>query len=327
VVLSVPHDWSGLTPAWVSEALGTPVEQVTLSDIADGTNARARVTLRHADGSGPQRVFVKREGGLLGRLALTALGAREAEANLVRGGVALPLEHPRFYAAAVDRRRLAAVVVMEDVTLRGGRPNSAIRPLSVEQVASGLRELARLHSAYWEQPPPSFVRPWRLGPQWMPIAWGGFAHALWRLRRLGRPLDVTASEMERGFRGWAKTAARGPQTLLHGDPHPGNTYSLADTTGFYDWQLVRSGTWAHDVEYFIVSSLTVADRREHEHDLLAGYLDALGRRPPDAQGLYWSAAVFGLGSWLQTFAAGIFQPTDVCLATIERFAAAYQDLR
>jgi aminoglycoside phosphotransferase (APT) family kinase protein len=37
-------------------------------------------------------------------------------------------------------------------------------------------------------------------------------------------------------------AGRGPQTLLHGDPHPGDTYGLPDgTTGFYDWQLARLG--------------------------------------------------------------------------------------
>jgi aminoglycoside phosphotransferase (APT) family kinase protein len=123
-----------------------------------------------------------------------------------------------------------------------------------------------------------------------------------------------------------------PQTLLHGDPHPGNTYGLADgTTGFYDWQLVRSGTWAHDVGYFVISALTVADRRAHERELLAGYLDALTRlgvpRPDrdDAWRLYRRTPVFGLASWLHTLSGGGFQPTETCLATIERFAAAYAD--
>ena len=92
-------------------------------------------------------------------------------------------------------------------------------------------------------------------------------------------------------------------------------------------QLVRAGNWAHDVGCFITSSLTIADRREHEHQLLAGYLDALGHRPVDAWRLYRRTPVFGLGSWLQTLAAGTFQPRDICLTTIERFAVAYRDAR
>ncbi|WP_433503622.1 phosphotransferase [Pseudonocardia halophobica] len=326
-VLPVPRNWSELTPTWMSVALGRTVTHARVTDLVDGTNSRAVVELEYAGPAGPARVFVKREGRLLNRVALTALGAREAEADLVRQRPVLPLEHPAFHAAATDRRRLAAVVVMEDVTLRGGRPNSALAPLTVEQVAAGLGELARLHAMFWDAPLPAFVRPWRLGPAWAPVARAGFVRALQKLRRAGHPLDIGAGEIERGFRGWARIAATGPQTLLHGDPHPGNTYTVGHTVGFYDWQLVRSGSWVHDVGYFLASSLTVADRREHERALLAGYLDALGRRPADAWPLYRRTPVFGLGAWLQTWAAGTFQPRDVCLATIERFAAAHRDAR
>lgn len=34
-----------------------------------------------------------------------------------------PLEHPRAYAAGIDRRRLATVVAMEDIASCGDRPN------------------------------------------------------------------------------------------------------------------------------------------------------------------------------------------------------------
>ena len=46
-------------------------------------------------------------------------------------------------------------------------------------------------------------------------------------------------------------------------------------------------------------------------------------------GVNWidTAPVYGLGAWLQTLAAGTFQPLDTSLATVERFAAAYRDLR
>jgi hypothetical protein len=321
----VPRRWSDVTPAWMTEALGRPVQAVRVSDAVDGTNSRARVRVRYPDGE--RTVFVKRAGSVVNRLALSVLGAVAAEADIARVGMSLPLEHPAFLAAAVDRRRLAAVVVMEDVVARGARPHSALRPLDVDAVAAGLRQLASLHAAWWGVPPPAFVRPWRLGPVWAPLAWAGFAHARRTLRRLGQPLAVDTGELERGFRAWAAAASRHPRTVLHGDPHIGNSYAVDGRVGFYDWQLIRSGTWAHDVGYFVVSSLTVADRREHERDLLALYLAALGRRPAGAWELYRRTPIFGLGSWLQTLAAGSFQPRDVCLPVIERFAAAYRDGR
>ena len=331
VALSVPRGWAGLTSAWLGEALGLPVTEVRIEHRADGTNARARVVARVAGGGDPVVVFVKREGRVLNRLALSALGAREAEADLARRRVDLPIEHPALRAGAVARRRLAAIVVMEDVTERGGRPNSPLRPLSPDQVAAGLAGLAGLHAAYWRRPLPGFVRPWRVGPPWAAVAWAGLLRARRILRAHGRPLDVDLAEVERGFRAWAGVARRGPQTLLHGDPHPGNTYAIGSSVGFYDWQLVRAGAWVHDVGYFVASSLTVADRRAHERDLLAGYLDALARagaeRPGQPWAQYRATPVYGLGAWLQTIAAGTFQPRDTCLVTIERFAAAYRDLR
>ncbi len=343
-MLSVPRSWSDLTPAWMTVALaghfpGAVVSGVRIGDVADGTNRRARVRLRYQSGRGPESVFVKREGRVLNRLALLALGALESEAQLFGSGVRLPLEHPTPYAAAVDRRRLATVVVMEDVTQRSARPNGATVALTVGQVQSGLRGLARLHAAYWDRPLSEsmrFLRPWRLGRAWAPVSLASLARALRLLRSGGhaRPLPpgADAATLERRFRRWATVAVSGPQTVLHGDPHPGNTYALpGEVTGFYDWQLVRTGNWSHDVGYFIASSLDVADRRADERCLLRSCLDELRRQGAptpdfeDAWHLYRQTPAFGLGTWLHTLSGGGFQPVELCLVTIERFAAAYAD--
>lgn len=342
-MLSVPDRWTDVTPAWATAALSgrfpdAIVNAVELLPLTEGTNRRAILKLSYARGSGPQSVFVKASGRLVPRLALLALGAVTAEARLAVADARLPLEHPSFYASGWTTAR--AVVVTEDVTGSGAHPNVATAPLSATQVAAGLSQLARLHAAYWELALPaalSFLRPWQLGRAWAPVSWASLRLGLAKLAATHRdgivPPGLDARRLEAQFREWAKRAAGGPQTVLHGDPHPGNTYALSSGgIGYYDWQLVRTGNWCHDVAYFLVASLAVEDRRLHERALLAGYLSDLGDLgvdpPPmhDAWASYCSAPAFGYATWLHTFSAGVFQPRDVCLATLERFAAAYVDL-
>jgi hypothetical protein len=333
-MLRVPRTWAEITPGWVTEALqrefpGVVVSGVRRHDLAHGTNARAMLALSYAEGTGPERIFIKREGAWINRLALTALRARDAEIELAASGLDLPLEHPRVLAAASDRRRLAGIVVMEDLGTRGAVPSVMTEPLEADAVATGLAGLARLHDRFWERPVPFHA--WRQGGPWRPVAYAGFVHAQRRLRGLRRPDLVvdTPGAITRGFLGWASEAARAPQTLLHGDPHLANTYRIGAEVGFLDWQLVRRGSYIHDVGYFLVSALSPTDRRAHERDLVAGYAAALGGRvtPAEAWDAYRATPVFGLGSWLQTLAGGGFQPDEVSLAAIERFASAYVDLR
>jgi hypothetical protein len=381
-----------MTAALARSFPGVEVAAVALDDVVEGTNSRARIALRYAaaSGPGPERVFVKRQGRLLHRLALIALRALGSEAQLFQSGIELPLEHAQSYAASFDHLRQTTIVVLEDVTIRGGRPNGVATPLSVAQARSGLEGLARLHAAYWQRPLPAelrFIRPWRLGRAWAPISRANLARGLRRLRSEGAgelvPHGADAGLLERQFRASARLAAMGPQTILHGDPHACNTYALPSASsalpgatakppgttstppgatakppgttstpprttstpprttsalpgalvGFYDWQLVRLGNWAHDVGYFLVSSLDIADRRRHERELLQGYLEALGANggaPPSFQAAwesYRSTPAFGLCTWLHTFAVASFQPDTVCLPTIARFAAAYEDLQ
>lgn len=342
--LAVPRAWSDVTPAWMTTALGARLPGVTVAGvevgpIESGTNSRARVALTYSRGLGPPSVFVKCPGRMAHRLALAALGALATEARLAALGAAFPLEHPSFYAGGLDRSRLAAVVVMDDVVGAGSRANDAKTPLDVGDVASGLEGLARLHAAYWDRPLPSslgFLRPWRLGRRWALVSAASLARGLRRLRQTAPPdasVRVDARSLERQFRRSAELAATGAQTLLHGDPHPGNTYAApGGGTGLLDWQLARTGHWSHDVGYFLVAGLDVAARRQHERQLLAGYLDGLGRSgvaPPDwaaAWARYRATPAFGLATWLHTFSFGTLQPSDACVATIRRFAAAYDDL-
>jgi aminoglycoside phosphotransferase (APT) family kinase protein len=203
-----------------------------------------------------------------------------------------------------------------------------------------LRGLARLHSRYWgfsaaTHPELAWVQTWE------PTE--GFAEGLAARIPTGLergasclPGEVKQLGLEEIMSVWARgveSYAREPVTLLHGDPHIGNTYVLPDDdVGFLDWQVVRRGNWSQDVGYFLVSALTVEDRRRREAELIEVYrkaLDLPDRERPSAQEAwlrYRASPAYGLGVWLATLGTDAAQRREVCLALSERYAAAFVEL-
>lgn len=343
--LSVPRAMSDLTPDFLTRALarrcpGAVVGKIDIGEVEDGTNRRAPVELSYSEGDGPSSVFVKIQGRTVHRLALWVLGAWATEARFAQSAASRPLRFPAPYAAAIERRRLATIVVMDDVKTYDGVPNDGVRALSVKEVGDGLTGLAKLHAAYWDRPLPDelqFLEPWQMTRKLAPLSAANLARGLRRLATVDEggliPASASVRSLEIGFRHSSALAQIGPQTVLHGDPHPANTYALPDEqTGFYDWQLARIGNWSHDVGYFLAGSLDIDDRRASERDLLAGYLEALASAGVDAPSFddawnrYRATPVYGLTTWIHTISAGSFQPLETCLATIRRFTAAYDDL-
>ncbi|ADP84967.1 phosphotransferase [Pseudofrankia inefficax] len=341
--LQVPADWADVTPEWMTAALAEQhpdavVGAVTLVVRDDGTNRRARFDLDYASGSGPGRVFLKAEG--VHREVHARNGNLFNEPDLFASGVPLPVDHPHSYRVVIDRPGLDYVIVMEDVTLRGADPRDSTRPMTVDQVASGLRGLARLHSLYWgftaaTHPRLGWVQPW--------APTEGFQAGLRRFTPIGLergadhlPSEVTKYDGDQIVDLWVRdvaTLGREPGTLLHADAHIGNTYVLpGDEVGFLDWQVVRRGRWVQDVGYFLVGSLTIADRQRAEADLLKEYLAALDvpaeTRPSfeDAWTHYRASAAYGLAIWLSTLGTDGYQRREISLALAERYGAAYVDL-
>jgi hypothetical protein len=230
------------------------------------------------------------------------------------------------------------VIVMEDLTRRGADPRDATRPMSVEQVEDGVRQLAALHSLYWDavdrRPGLQWLQPWQATPGWRDSLAPGVPIGMERAADV-LPAEIMAVGSEKLLdlcMGSIDTFGAGRATLLHADPHIGNTYVLpGDRIGFLDWQVCRRGSWAQDLAYFLVSALTVADRRSFEARLLDSYRDALtvpaGDRPrPDEIRLRYACAhPYGLAVWLATHQSDRAQRSDVCRALIERYSRAFLD--
>lgn len=341
-VLTVPKSWDDISPVWMTAALGLPgaeVGSVTVDMRDDGTNRRARLRLTYAVGSGPETVFVKAVDPDH-RFLIKLTSGLYHEPRLFTSGVELPLEHPLVYAAPIDEAAEDFILVMEDLTLRGADPRDATRPMTVEQAASGVRGLGRMHGKFWgerlsESAGLSWLEPF--------VPWDGMGAAPLpaALERLGpdAPDAVLALTIEQLiddiWKPYIRSLTVGPPTLLHGDPHIGNTYVLpSGAVGFLDWQVARRGNFSLDLGYFLQGALTIEDRRTHERALLEEYRGALGLPADDLPSLdeiwlhYRASVAHGLTLWLCTASAGeLWQRPDVALALAQRYSAAYGDLQ
>jgi Phosphotransferase enzyme family len=340
----IPLHWEQVTPEWMTAALqgrhpGARVSDVAIVTRDDGTNRRARLGLTYAAGSGPSSVFLKAHAAGH-RVTHLRNGNLWNEARLFAAGADLPVDHPLVYKSIVDLLGLDFLLVMEDLNQRGADPRDATRPMTVEQVANGMRGLARLHSRYWgvsrrTDPRLRWLKTWRPTKGWrvglrarIPIGLDRGATVL--------PMAVarmTADEVVGHWSRYVATLATGPVTLVHADAHIGNTYVLPDNeVGFLDWQVVRRGRWSQDVGYFLASALTVQDRRDHERELIEIYrraLDVPEDQRPSAEAAwleYRATPAYGLAIWLSTLGTDGWQSREVCLALAERYAAAFTEL-
>ncbi|BDE13015.1 aminoglycoside phosphotransferase [Mycobacterium kiyosense] len=341
--LSVPQTWDDITPAWMTEALanrhpGARVESVIVAGRDDGTNRRARLALTYSSGTGPATVFAKAADPAHKEMIRMTSGMFH-EPRLFTCGVELPVEHPVVYTALIDEDDYDFVMIMEDLTARGADPRDATRPMSVEQVASGIRGLARMHGRFWgdrlrQYPELNWLEPY--------LPWDGMQYApLHEAKsRLGDEAPPAVLEMsiddliEATWKPYIRTLTAGPQTLLHGDPHIGNTYLLpGGEVGFLDWQVARHGNWSLDVGYFLQGALTIEDRRSSERELLEQYRASLGLPGPEMPSSdevwlrYRASVAHGLAIWLCTASAGdLWQRPDIAVALAQRYSAAYADL-
>lgn len=342
--LTVPSEWDEITPAWMTAALGprfpgAEVGAVSLVLRDDGTNRRARLQLSYSAGAGPATVFAKAVDPAHAELVALTSGLFH-EPRLFSSGVVLPLHHPEVYAAVFDEAASNFLLIMEDVVARGADPRDSTRPLTIDQAASGVRGLASLHSEYWgdrltSNPALGWVEPF------VPFAGLELAPLDIAFERLGDtvPAEITSLSGADLFTDiWARyiaTLTKSAQTLLHGDPHIGNTYLLpGGDVGFLDWQMVRRGNFSLDLGYFLQGALTIDDRRRAERDLVEEYRDSLtlpADEMPSADEIwlrYRASVAHGLAIWIATLSGGdAWQRPDVCLAFAQRYSAAFVDLQ
>jgi aminoglycoside phosphotransferase (APT) family kinase protein len=332
----VPTSAEHLTPEWLTAVLCRehPEHRVTafaLGGENKGTSDRRGVTVTYADPAGaaaaglPTAIFTKASPSFTSRLVLGLTGTARSEClfyNEFRNTV--PLNSPIGYHGAYDDASWRSMVVIEDCAVtRGATFGDALQALTRTEAENVVDELAILHGAYWGSP--LLTRP-EPRPQ--------TARDLARLfddmigcraqTQVGidRASDVIPDEFLAirndfydPFLEGLDRDLRGPITLLHQDPHPGNWFRDAEgRMGLYDWQGVASGHWAVDLCYALQAAIPVEDRRAWEEDLIRRYVERLeaagGPALPfeDAWSDYRTHAYHGLVFWLYTIGRSRLQP-------------------
>jgi Phosphotransferase enzyme family len=358
VTLRSPAD---LTPAMLTSLLRRHRPGVTVTDVRvrstwQGTTSHLHLDVDYADDDSglPSKLFVKTQLGTVHDLP-AAVDESLSEGG---GGTVLLDDETTFYRNLRDHLDVETMttyfaehldgpsqflVIGEDITMRGAQVPDAVAGLPVEQVDELLATLSRVHAPFWADP--------RLAGggdlAWLqhPVT-GGFAdflrangfaiiRAFSDIPYKRELLDATGADMdtmEAAFWALQGRVAREPITLLHGDPHPRNTYVLPDgRVGLLDWQLVRRGSWSHDVGYALIGALLPEHRRAHERELLDNYrgrlLDAGVTSVPDREQMwtaYRESPAWGFCMWAIT--PDQMYSVEIVSAVLGRFAEAYSDL-
>jgi hypothetical protein len=357
LVLSAAED---LTPQILTTLLRHHDPVVTVTGVAvrhtwQGTTSHLHLDVDYADPATtlPRHLFVKTQLGTVHDLP----DAVEVSLSEGGGGTVLLNDETRFYRDlrdGIDAETLTAyfadhlvgpsqfLIITEDVTDRGARFPDAVEGLTVDEVDELLGTLAQIHAPFWDSPrlQAGGDLSWLEHPVTGPFA--TFLHTngfdiirmfleLPYKKALLEAAGTDADTLEAAFWNLAARTAQGPITLLHGDPHPLNTYTLpAGNVGVLDWQLVRRGSWSHDVSYALIGALEPDLRRAHERELLDNYrgrLQAAGIDVPTREKMwaaYRGGPAWGFCMWAIT--PDQMYSVAVVTAVLNRFAEAYVDL-
>jgi len=335
-------DRDGLTGLLQLRYPGLVVEEATLVEFVSGHSSKARMALKLN--------AVGREAGVSEYVCLKSnwsgnpmsSGANLAEARFYGNFASRPpaLTPKCFFADwDDDGETRQGLIVLEDLKRRPAEFRNSKVPLTVDEMARSLRQLAQLHGSTWDSPELETMA-------WLQVAMAPETTVddYWNLmgdhfpvhNRLPERLAIfprwIAEDPERlrtGFRQLSaeEMASPMPRCLIHGDSHLGNTCRLPDGSRlWFDWQIVRRGRPWRDYSYFVAGSLCVEDRRRAERELLRIYCDAMA-----AQGVrldydtafdeYRRWIFWGLWAWQSNM-----NPIETTMEPLERFCVAAEDL-
>jgi hypothetical protein len=299
-----------LDPAWLTGALasvgqGAKVTSVEVVELIKTVATKVRFNATF-DGPAATQAFCLK--GLLDVDEMTRLGGSTCVLEgdfYLKVAPTLDVQVPEAVAVVTDREARQSVLLMRDVIAGGGRFCSALEAFTVDEAASSLAEIAKLHAGSQFLKQADWIRPRAAELARMPHMTAEILQGLLDGPR-GDNLSPAVRNGERliaGMRALADKDAGRPQFLVHGDAHAGNIFRTAKGSGLIDWQVLQRANWSIDVAYHLCAVLPVELAEKEERNLLNHYLDLArghGLSVPDAEEAwrqYRESVMYGYYMW------------------------------
>jgi hypothetical protein len=289
----IPHQVSDITVAWLNDVLATShdphvgtVESLTIERFGEGVGILgelARLVPQYADGhDGPVTMIAKCQSPAPENQFLSEMmGFYLREVNFYREvAEQLDIRVPHAYFVDASPTGLPFVLLLEDIS--GARCPDQITGLTAGEAASILDVVAGLHARYWDSTeldgmawlPPMNNALYKAGQAMAMAKWPAFEERF--ADRLGAEMIATVRRTCESYPEMLDhMVAQGHATLTHTDCRAENYLfggsAGADAITMIDFQLSTRHLGAWDVAYLLSGSLSVDDRRAHEHQLVAGY--------------------------------------------------------
>ena len=337
----IPVSAEDLTPQWLTALLvehgrDDRITDVRITPVGTGQMAGSfRLDLKYAKPTDlPRSMVAKLAIGNADQRAF-ASGAFRNEVRFYRDLVAgFEVPTPRCFASTMSESGSEFVLLLEDMAAaRQGDQISGCTPAQVESVAVAA---AGLHGPRWNDPGllEQFPLPTADDRILMDSVLEPMAE-LYRERFRPGPLESATVDWLVDRAGDWLTTPITDVALIHGDLRVDNVlFGPDDAVTVIDWQTTTSGHPLRDIAFLLSTSLTVDDRRAHEHGIVETYHRALlsyGVSDYTWQQC-WQDYVDNLiqAPLIVVFGSGAAQPTergDAMFATmLSRSATAIDDL-
>lgn len=344
--ISPPESIEAISAEWMTAALrinfpGTEVTSVTIGTVIHGTATKVRMLLTYNDEGHrhrlPPTMWLKAGYEPHSEQQMAVYAGETCFYRDLAGD--LQIGCPTAFFSHTDSVTSGSTLLLEDLMARNATFGNATRPIDPAQAAAVLDLLATLHARYWRDPlldalgwlngggallesgVPEMVYGKANFDRMLTLPRGAFIDPALRDRGRQHALLVRLLEYGRDH----------AHCLVHGDPHLGNSFWLPDgKPGFLDWQTAMHGYWAHDVAYFVVTSLAIADRRHAERDLIDHYLRRMregGVTELSFEGAWLDYRRHAFYALNYAYCPPELQVEAICAANAERVSAALIDLR
>jgi len=279
-------DVSAIDAAWLTDMLrAASIDAVVahVSAAAVGTGQMGscfRLTVRYAEGRGPERLVVKLPSTDPASRAAGAMGYQTEVGFYQHLASEVGIRTPKCWYAAVSDDGTSFTLVLED--LAPGVPGDQIAGCTVAQARAAAVNAACLHGRTWCRAE-LLALPWLIpplassAPMLSPFLQD--ATAAFLERYVTRPADteVLQAFAER-FVPWAQ-GRHEPFSLVHNDYRLDNLLFFPpgseDTVAAVDWQALTIGLPARDLAFLLATGLDVEDRRTAERSLVDHYHETL----------------------------------------------------